>query len=70
MDNLKPGWSSPPAASNPVLTARYRNDAMIGIDIIYEAAMQGSPGAGEVLRNLAERINERAARWQVEISRR
>jgi len=49
---------------------RYANDATIGIQIIYEAAVAGNEGAVEVLRDCAERINEKAARWHDSVHRK
>jgi transcriptional regulator with XRE-family HTH domain len=44
--------------------ARYFNDALQGLKILYEAAAAGSPGARESLRHEADRLVERAAQWR------
>jgi len=40
------------------------NDAAIGLDMIYEAAAAGHPGAEEVLRAMAERLVAEGAKWR------
>jgi hypothetical protein len=42
---------------------RYYNDAVTGIEILWEAAEAGHTGAAEELRAIADFINERAGRW-------
>lgn len=43
---------------------RQYNDAVTGINILYEAARAGHSGAQETLRDLAQRINKRAGDWR------
>jgi transcriptional regulator with XRE-family HTH domain len=44
--------------------ARYFNNALEGLKLLYEAAAAGSPGARESLRHEADRLVERAAQWR------
>ncbi len=46
--------------SEDVEVIRYYNDAAIGLEMLYQAARIGAPGAKEQLRDLAERITVRA----------
>lgn len=43
---------------------RNYNDAVTGINILYEVAEAGHADADEVLRDLADRINKRAGDWR------
>lgn len=43
---------------------RNYNDAVTGINILYEVAEAGQADADEVLRDLASRINKRAGDWR------
>ncbi len=43
---------------------RHYNDAVTGLNILYEAARAGHSGAGHALQSLAERINKRAGDWR------
>lgn len=43
---------------------RHYNDAVTGINILYEAAQAGRSGAQEILHDLAQRINKRAGDWR------
>jgi len=43
---------------------RNYNDAVAGINILYEVAEAGHADADEVLRDLASRINKRAGDWR------
>ncbi len=45
------------------------NQAVTALEIIYEAALEGSPGAGEVLRDMTARLADRAARWRNAVQR-
>lgn len=51
--------------SDDVDLARYYNDALIGIEMLYETAAAGSCGAKVILRDIAERIVIRAAAWRI-----
>lgn len=42
----------------------YYNDAVLGIELLFEAACSGHPGARESLRALADQINRRAGDWR------
>ncbi len=43
---------------------RHYNDAVTGINILYEAAAAGHSGATDALRDLTDRINKRAGDWR------
>jgi len=43
---------------------RQYNDAVTGINILYEAAEAGHSGAVDTLRDLADQINRRAGDWR------
>jgi hypothetical protein len=40
------------------------SDAATGINILYEMALAGNPGAAQELSHLAETINKRAGDWR------
>lgn len=43
---------------------RYYNDAVTGVNLLYEAAQAGHKGAWETLRYLADIINKHAGDWR------
>lgn len=53
-----------PASEDQEEILRDFNDAETGINILYEAAAAGQPGAADTLRDLADRINKRAGDWR------
>jgi transcriptional regulator with XRE-family HTH domain len=56
--------SSSPLSEGQENLLRHYNDAVTGLNILYEAAQAGQSGAGHALRSLAERINKRAGDWR------
>jgi hypothetical protein len=53
----------PAARDDAALTLEYLNDAVIALDVLYEAALE-STGAREELRAEADRLIERAGNWR------
>ena len=53
-----------PAPGDDAELVRYFNDGATGLDILYEAAAAGHPGAKEALRNEADRLVRRATEWR------
>ena len=62
MPNLSANTSKPDPEAGEVPALESYNDAIIGLDLLYEAALE-SPGAREELRAEAERLVTRGARW-------
>ena len=59
---LNPAQSSAPLA-------RIYNDAVLALDVLYEAAAAGSPGAVKALQAEAERLLIRAGTWTQTLGR-
>jgi len=49
---------------NNAACVRYYNEAVLALDQIYEAAMDGDPGAQEVICNQAGRLLLRGGLWR------
>jgi hypothetical protein len=62
MLNSPPNTPSPDPEAGEVPALESYNDAVIGLDLLYEAALESS-GAREELRAEAERLVARGARW-------
>jgi hypothetical protein len=57
-------FKSPGPKSKDPAARRYYNDAVEGLKLLYESALDGHPGAKEELRAEAERLLQRGARWR------
>lgn len=60
-----PSSNSPsPGASHDAAVRRLYNDALIALEILYEAATAGSLAAAEKLHSLSDQLIEAAGRYQ------
>lgn len=63
MDGSSPSTTGPPPNPDGKTPLRYYNLAVIGLDLLYEAAIHGSSAATEKLRALSDALMDAVARY-------
>ena len=64
MDESSENAIEPNRNRREALALRYYNDAVLALDMLFEAAVAGHPGAVRLLHNEAERLVRRGAQWR------